>query len=167
MGYDLEQFSADCHAAIANDPGPAGREKVRACLERALQDEAFVAVHLGPDKNSPRNILYEDPDFGFCIVAHIYEGAKASNPHDHGASWAIYGQAVGTTEMTEWRQVSPPEGDKPGVVEPIKTYELRPGMAVVYNEGALHSPRREDSTRLIRIEGVNLDTITRDKYQAA
>lgn len=28
---------------------------------------------------------------------------------------------------------------------------------MLYNEGTLHSPRREDSTRLIRIEGQNMD----------
>jgi hypothetical protein len=43
---------------------------------------------------------------------------------------------------------------------------LKPGMAVVYNEGQLHSPRREGPTRLIRIEGMNMDRVKRLAYEA-
>ncbi|GAB4376303.1 MAG: hypothetical protein Kow00114_39970 [Kiloniellaceae bacterium] len=167
MSYTLEQLAADCHAAIAADPGPAGREEVRRHLERALKDPAFVEAHLGDHNTAPRSLLYEDPEFRFCIMAHVYEGAKAAPPHDHADTWAIYGQARGTTEMTEWRKLAAPKGDKPGVVAPEKVYELKPGMAVVYNEGVLHSPRREGPTRLIRIEGHNLDGVQRDLYEPA
>jgi hypothetical protein len=44
---------------------------------------------------------------------------------------------------------------------------LKRGDAHVYNEGDLHSPRREDTTRLIRVEGRNLLGIKRDKYEVA
>jgi len=165
MTYTLEQLAADCHAAIAADPGPAGREEVRKHLERALKDPAFVAAHLGPDNTTPRKALYEDPEFRFCIMAHVYEGAKEAPPHDHADTWAIYGQGKGVTEMTEWRKVTSPQGDTPGTVAVEKVYELKPGMAVVYNEGVLHSPRREGPTRLIRIEGRNLDGVKRDVYE--
>jgi len=167
MSYTLDQLAADCHDAIAADPGPNGREVVRQHLERALKDTDFVTAHLGPDNDTPRKKLYEDPDFGFCIMAHVYNDAKGGAPHDHAGTWAIYGQAVGTTEMTEWRKVLEPEGEKPGEVLPLKTYELRPGMAVVYNEEALHSPQRSGPTRLIRIEGRNLDHVVRDSYVPA
>ena len=29
MSYNLEQFIADCRATLKQDPGPAGREKIR------------------------------------------------------------------------------------------------------------------------------------------
>jgi hypothetical protein len=38
-------------------------------------------------------------------------------------------------------------------------------MAHVYNEGDLHSPRREGPTRLIRIEGTNMDKVKRLAYE--
>lgn len=167
MSYTLDQLAADCHAAAAADRGPDGREVMRRHLEQALRDEAFVAAYLGDDNTTPRKKLYEDPDFGFCIFAHVYEGAKGGEPHDHAGSWAIYGQAKGITEMTEWRKLKAPEGERPGVVEAVKRYDLRPGMAVVYNEDAVHSPQRRGPTRLIRIEGRNLDGVTRDRYVAA
>jgi hypothetical protein len=34
----------------------------------------------------------EDPELGFCILGHVYHGAKDSNPHDDGPSWAVHVQ---------------------------------------------------------------------------
>ena len=167
MSYTLEQFAADCRAALLKDPGPAGRELVRQYTEKACADPAFVAKHLGPDVEAERSILYQDPDLHFCILGHVYKGAKNSSPHDHGPSWAIYGQAVGVTEMTDWRLVAKPANGEPGKVAKVRTYLLTPGMAHAYGEGVLHSPRREAETRLIRIEGIDLAQIKRDKYEVA
>ena len=69
--------------------------------------------------------------------------------------------------MTEWRKLKAPEGDEPGLVEAVRVYNLEPGMAACYNEGDLHSPRRENTTRLVRIEGINLEGVGRDRYLPA
>ena len=81
---------------------------MRQYTETACSDPDFVAKHLGPDNNDDRKILYEDPDLRFCILAHVYKGQKNSNPHDHGPSWAVYGQVAGVTEMTDWRLLAKP-----------------------------------------------------------
>jgi predicted metal-dependent enzyme (double-stranded beta helix superfamily) len=167
MAYTLEQFAKDCRAALLKDPGPAGRELARQYTEKACSDPAFVAQYLGPDAQDDRKVLYEDPDLRFCILAHVYRGQKNSAPHDHGPSWAVYGQAFGVTEMSEWRLLKKPENGAPGKVEKVRTYELTPGVAYLYNEGDLHSPRRESDTRLIRIEGQDLTKIKRDKFEVA
>jgi hypothetical protein len=39
-------------------------------------------------------------------------------------------------------------------------------MARLYNEGDLHSPRREGPTRLIRVEGMNMDKVRRLSYES-
>ena len=114
MAYTLEQLSADCHAAMAEDSGVAGREKIRQYVSKACLDDDFRATYLGPDNTTERQVLYEDPDYGFCILAHVYIGAKASQPHDHAGHWAIYSQADGETEMTEWKCIEAPSGDTPG-----------------------------------------------------
>ena len=167
MGYTIEQFADDCRRALERDPGPAGRDEVRRHVSRACLDPGFVETHLGPDNDSPRKVLHEDRDHGFCILAHVHHGANESVPHDHGPSWAIYGQAVGVTEMIEWRVVSPATGDERGRVEPTRVYSMQPGDVEVYQEGELHSPRREGETRLIRIEGKNLDGVPRNYYEKA
>ena len=167
MGYTPEQFSADCRAALLKDPGPAGRELVRQYTANASSDPDFVATYLGPDTDSERKILYEDPELQFCILAHVYRGAKNSPPHDHGPSWAVYSQVAGVTEMTDWRLVQKPADSQPGKVEKVRTYKLTPGTAHLYNEGDLHSPRRDGDTRLIRIEGTDLTKVKRDKFEIA
>jgi predicted metal-dependent enzyme (double-stranded beta helix superfamily) len=166
MPQTLNQFAAKCHDILKAEPGPAGREKVCAALREALKDDAFVQQHLN-DTTPEREMLYEDPELGFCILAHHYQGPKVSPPHDHGPSWAIYGQAQGETEMSDYELLEPASEDKPGKVRKIRTYKLTPGVAHVYNEGDLHSPTRTSSTRLIRIEGVNMEKVRRLKYQAA
>ena len=167
MAYTIAQFASDCRAALLKNPGPAGRELVRQYTEKACADPDFVATHLGPSENAERKVLYEDPDLHFCILAHVYKGAKNSAPHDHGPSWAIYGQAAGITEMTDWRLLEKPKDGQPGKVAKVRTYAMTPGMAHVYDEGALHSPRRDGDTRLIRIEGIDLTKIKRDKFEIA
>ena len=167
MAYTLNQFAADCRAALLKDAGRAGRERVRRFTEKACADRDFVARHLGPNVDAERTILYQDPDLHFCILGHVYKGAKTSAPHDHGPSWAIYGQAAGETEMTDWRLVEKPTDGKPGKVAKVRTYKMTPGMAHLYGEGDLHSPRREAETRLIRIEGIDLSKVKRDKFESA
>jgi hypothetical protein len=165
MGCTLERFSRECQRILAENPGVEGRKKVCALVQDVLKDEDFVATHLHDDVPE-RKILYEDPELGFCILGHVNHGAKESKPHDHGPTWAIYGQARGKTIMSDWAMLEPASEDKPGKVRLVKEYTLTPGDAHLYNEGDLHSPRRESSTRLIRIEGRNVDKIRRLAYEA-
>jgi predicted metal-dependent enzyme (double-stranded beta helix superfamily) len=165
MTATLEGFAKQCHELLKAEPGPAGRDKVRALLEKVLKDQAFVAKNLD-DSTPERKILYEDPELKFCILAHHYQGAKESPPHDHGPSWAIYGQARGETQMSDYQLLEPAAPGKAGKVKKLRTYSLTPGIAHVYNEGDLHSPARSGPTRLIRIEGVNMEKVKRLKFEA-
>jgi predicted metal-dependent enzyme (double-stranded beta helix superfamily) len=165
MPYTIEQFSKRCHEILKAENNPAGRSKVCALLQDALKDDSFVETYLN-DATPERKILYEDPELGFCILAHHYQGPKVSPPHDHGPSWAIYGQARGETQMSDFELLEPASPEKPGKVRKTRTYKLTPGVAHVYNEGDLHSPTRTDSTRLIRIEGTNMEKVQRLKFEA-
>lgn len=163
MTHTLDEFAAACHRILAADAGPSGRQQVCALVRELLEDDAFVAAHL-PDGAPERKILYEDAELGFCILAHVYEGARESAPHDHGPSWAIYGQARGETLMNDWEVVELPRAGRPGRVRHVRAYRLTPGMAHVYNEGEVHSPRRDGPTRLIRVEGQNMDKVGRGSF---
>lgn len=164
MALMLADFAARCRDILARDGGPAGRTEVAALLREALRDEAFVASQFGPEAPE-RRIVYEDPQLGFCILAHAYQGAKESPPHDHASSWAIYGQAQGETAMSDWELVAPATAEQPGRVRKLREYVLRPGDAHVYNEGELHAPSRAGPTRLIRLEGMNLQNVPRAKFR--
>jgi len=166
MAHTLQTFAAQCRKILLAENNPQGRSKVCAALQEALKDEGFVAKNI-PASTPERQILYEDPDLGFCILAHNYQGAKQSAPHDHGPSWAIYGQARGVTVMSDWQLLEPASAEKPGKVKKVREYKLTPGVAHVYNEGDLHSPSRAGPTRLIRLEGTNMEKVKRLKYEPA
>lgn len=168
MAYTLTQLAADIRETLKADASPAGKQKVCELVSRSLTDKAFIATHLkerAPGAN-PREVLYEDPELGFCICGHVYNGPAIGSPHDHGSSWAIYGQATGTTEMTDWKIVKKGAGTEPSLVEPVKTYTMKPGDAHYYDVGAVHSPKREAPVKLIRVEGKNLDHVKRSNIKA-
>ena len=161
MAYTLDQFVSDCRSILNRDPGPPGREQVRMNLERLLSDSDFVAKHCGDDAPKGLHVLYEDKDLGFQVLAHINEKARVSPPHDHGASWAIYGQAYKHTDMIEWEREDNGGDPKHAKLKPVKKYRLTPGNAGIYQDGRIHSIDYPDDSRFVRVTGTNLDRIDR------
>ena len=161
MPYDLNQFVADCRSALKNDPGPRGREKVRLLLEQLLREREFIEAYCASSAPGGLQVLYEDPDLGFQILAHLNEKGRVSPPHDHGDSWAIYGQAVSFTDMTEWERVDDGTDPAKAQLKPQRTYRLDPGHAGIFQNGAIHSIDYPDKSRFVRVTGANLDKIAR------
>jgi hypothetical protein len=168
VSYTLDQLAADIRATLKNDPGRGGKLAVGRHVERALTDPTFIKTNLKDRApgGDPRAVLYEDPELGFCICGHVYDGPAIGKPHDHGESWAIDGQATETTDMTDWKIVDMGEGDAPSLVEPVRTYTMKPGDQHLYDVHDVHSPRRDGPCRLIRIEGKNLDKVKRSRIKA-
>ena len=165
MSQTLTSFAARLRETLQAQDNSAGRATAAALLSEALHDRAFVESLF--DADSPeRKLVYEDPQLGFCILAHRYTDARSSPPHDHGPSWAIYGQADGATVMTDWVLVDPASTTQPRKVRKVREYTLTPGLAHVYNEGDVHAPSRAGPTRLVRIEGTNLERVARGRYEA-
>jgi hypothetical protein len=165
MSDTLARIAAECHRILATDPGLDGRRQVAALVEELCRDAEFVAEYLG-DRASARDILYEDPELGFCILAHVDRTSRQSQPHDHGSTWAIYGQVAGETIMTDWAVVDPPRGKAPGKVRRVREYALKPGSVHLYNEGDVHAPLRVGVTRLLRVEGRNIKDLECDTFEA-
>lgn len=165
MPYTLENLAADIKSALKADPSPAGKAEVCKAVSRALLDKDFVATNLKSRAagQPAREVLYEDPELGFCICGHVHDGPAASPPHDHGSSWAIYGQAEGETRMSEWKIVE--KGD-PILVEEVRAHIMKPGEAYFYDIGDVHAVDRTAPVKLIRIEGANLDHVQRSNIKA-
>jgi predicted metal-dependent enzyme (double-stranded beta helix superfamily) len=165
MSYDLDQFVSDCRAILKRDGGPKGREEVRLRLERLLSNRDFVEEYCGEQVPRGLKVLYEDPELGFQVLAHINDKARVSPPHDHGASWAIYGQATHYTDMIEWERGD--DGSGQAKLKPVKKYRLLPGHAGIYQDGTIHSIDYPDSARFVRVTGTNLDKIARVRFDLA
>lgn len=166
--YTVDTLAAGIREILRVDGGRSGKEKICQLVSAALKDPEFVATHLTdrPAGADPREVLYEDEEFGFCLCGHVYAGEAIGQPHDHGSSWAIYGQATGETRMTDWKIVEPGAGEEPALVDPVQTYTMGPGDVHFYDVGAVHSPHREQPVKLLRVEGKNLDTVRRSNIRA-
>src|SRR6476646_11796220 len=149
MPSELDQFIADCRASLTHDPGPKGREEVRVNLERLLSNADFVHEYCGDDVPRGLKLLYEDKALGFQVLAHINDKARVSPPHDHGASWAIYGQATLYTDMIEWERED--DGPDQAKLKPVKKYRLLPGHAGIYQTGTTHSIDYPDGPAFTRV----------------
>ena len=164
MVYTLKNFIADCRAALSDNSDSRGRELVRTSLCKLLIEDTFVNDNCGPNLEAGTSLLYQDEDLGFQIVAHIMGDAYEGGPHDHGASWAIYGQAVRYTDMTEWTRID--DGSKNGFakIEKAKVYRLQPGDAGVFDDHKIHSISYPSGARFLRVTGVDLSTIKRSRF---
>ena len=168
MPYTLNELADDIKEIVQNNKMPNGSDQICYFVSKALMDQNFVLQNL-PDRQEgspPREVLYEDDYTGFCICGHVYSTEAIGFPHDHGSSWAVYGQASGETEMTDW-QVTKDQPDEDVIyVKPNKTYTMKTGDVHFYGVGDVHSPLRKEPVRLLRIEGINLDHIQRSNIKA-
>ena len=162
--YTLEQFCADCRRALKEDAGPGGHEEIRRSLETLLADDDFLAAQCGPDTEAGIRTVYRDAEVGFNVLVHVYQSGKTSPPHDHGASWAIYGQAAEYTDMTRWKRLD--DGSKEGhaELERGETFRLEPGMAGTFEVGDIHSIHFPDGARFVRVTGTDLNTIPTRRF---
>ena len=164
MTYTLEQFCADGNAAMREDAGAAGRDEIRANLEKLLANEDFIAEHLAGQSHG-KTRLYHDAEFDFYVMAHGTDAVnRKGKPHDHGASWAVYGQATGITDMTVWTRTD--DGGRAGEaeLEVDRTFPLEPGKAALFDTGIIHSTAHPKPARWVRVTGTDLDTIERYAY---
>lgn len=166
MSYGKEDFIRDCQAAIDPKTRAADLESVRQALEKLLANKAFVEEHCGPKAEFGIKELYRDPERDFMLLAHVYPKGRTSPPHDHGASWAVYGQAVAWTDMTEYERVD--DGKQPGHadIKVSRQYRLEPGKAGVFGPHKIHQINFPDGARFIRVTGTDLTTIETLAYDA-
>jgi predicted metal-dependent enzyme (double-stranded beta helix superfamily) len=167
MTYTLDAFVEDTQAALKSTAGPAGREKVRVLLEKLLANKSFVDEAVGPNAPTGTRKLYEDEEQGFVVLAHCNPKPHKSPPHDHGSSWAVYGQAVKYTDMSEYKRLDPGRGAGEARLEKVKSYRLEPGHAGVYDVGAIHAIDYPDGSRFVRVTGRDLDYVQRLKFDMA
>ena len=167
MTYTLDSFVKDAQTALKASNGPASREQVRLLLEKLLANKQFVDEAVGPSAPMGTRKLYEDKNLGFVVLAHCNAKAHKSPPHDHGSSWAVYGQAVNHTDMSEFRRLDSGTGAGEAKLEQVRSYRLEPGHAGVYDVGAIHAIDYPEGSRFVRVTGRDLDHVKRLKYDMA
>ena len=127
----------------------------------------FVAAECGPNAEPGIRTLYRDKETGYNVLVHVYEGGKKGPPHDHGRSWAVYGQAAEWTDMTLWKRKD--DGAKVGFadLDEAETFRLSPGKAGTFEIGDIHSIHFPDGARFVRVTGTDLDAIPTNRFNLA
>ncbi len=164
MAYTLDQFCKDAHDTLKANPLDAALPQVAAKLSQLLKNPEFVAATFNHDIPPGKRELYHDPELDFYVLAHVQEGGKTGKPHSHGTSWAIYGNAMNATEMTEWRRVNPPN-EEHMVLEASSKYALHPGDTRAYGPGVLHSTKHPEKAWVVRVTGTDLDKLPRYHFR--
>merc|ERR1711972_242639 len=119
--------------------------------KKALACKDFLSTNIDtlPADGMNHTLHGPDEEAGFSIRAFSYAKDKAVGiPHDHGGTWAIYGEAVGVTKMEDWKVVEPATKDEsgktiPGKIECVRRYEVKPGEAYLYDVGDVHATSGE------------------------
>lgn len=164
MAYGLEEFCSDAHDALVADSGHDGREKLRQHLETLLANPEFVAEHLAPSAPG-KHRLHHDPETGIYVYVHGSDDHdRVGKPHDHGTSWAIYGQATGATNMTVWRRLDDGESESHAELEVAQTFTLSPGVVALFDPGVIHSTAHPKPARWVRVTGTDLNNVRRFSY---
>lgn len=160
MAYTLSQFCKDANAILKSHPQAEALPKVADRLAELLANPQFVAETFNEGTPAGKRELFHDPELDFHVLAHVQEGGKTGKPHSHGTSWAVYGNAMNLTEMTEYRRVNP-ETEENVVLAPSSKYALRPGQTRAYGPGVIHSTAHPQKAWVIRVTGTDLDKLPR------
>ena len=165
MTAHLDRFCAE-FSRILKAKGQAGLPEIAEKLRPLLTDQEFVRATWSDAAPPGKRILFHDPDTDAYVLAHVQEAGKGGHPHSHGASWAIYGNAKGFTDMTEWRRVNP-DTEEAAVLQASGQYRRGPGNTHAYPPGVIHSTAHPEKAWVIRVTGTDLDAIPRYHFRAA
>lgn len=165
MAYTLDSFCADCRSILKSGrPLADALPAISGNLSRLLANEQFIAATFKPEDDFSKKELFHCPETDFYVLAHVHQGPKEGPPHSHGASWAVYGTAMGVTGMKEWRRVSP-EGEDAAVLELKSHYDLTVGKTGSYGPHAIHSTIHPAKAWVIRVTGTDLDQLPRYRFK--
>jgi predicted metal-dependent enzyme (double-stranded beta helix superfamily) len=127
--FDLEQFAADCRAALKTD---SSHKSVREVVARAVADPTAVLKGLGEPKRAEVQKLYHAPDL--TILNVIWGPMMTVMPHNHNM-WAVIGIYSGREDNVFWRRV--PDGN--GRVEAAGARALCVRDAEALGHNIIHS----------------------------
>ena len=157
MPYTLEAFYADARTILKADTSPAGVERVRKKMESLIREEDFVRTHFHDGVAYGPRRLFVDPELGFEVLGYRAGKARHSPAHDHGDSWALYGQVRDYTEMTEYNRLDDGSDADHAQIKINSQYKLEAGQVGTYWGSQLHSTYTPVDCCYLRVTGTDLE----------
>lgn len=113
---------------------------------------------------------YGHPGPGFCLMTSLpgpEEESAGRWPHDHGASYVVYGVYKGAIEQAKYRWTFPKEGSwtSPELKE-SERFVQREGDVAFFLPGEIHKTTRVGDAPpiVVRLEAQRLDRVLRHAY---
>jgi predicted metal-dependent enzyme (double-stranded beta helix superfamily) len=127
--FELEQFTADCRAALAADKS---HKHVHDVVARAVGDPASVLRALGEPKCAGLHKLYRSHDL--TVLNVVWAPMMTIMPHNH-SMWAVIGIYTGREDNIFWRRLP----GSPGRVEAAGAKALCERDAASLGHDIIHS----------------------------
>jgi len=167
-----EKFIVQMRAMFSDTPElPVRWEKARRLLAEMLSDPE-VRQHaqtwpdspalLGLEGKHGNLLLYEDPDWGFCVNALIKKPQAKTTIHDHGVSWTLYGVIEGGEDVARFERVdggAPGDLPKSATVRETQSIPVGPGYIDLIKPWEIHAEyNRPERTAAIIIRSQKCGT---------
>jgi predicted metal-dependent enzyme (double-stranded beta helix superfamily) len=167
-----EKFITQMRDMFAVTPDLSVRwERARHLLAEMLGD-AEIRKHaqtwpdspaiLGLEGKHGNLLLYEDPDWGFCVNALIKKPTAKTTIHDHGVSWTLYGVVEGGEDVARFERIdggTPGDLPKSAVVRETESIPVQPGYIDLIKPWEIHAEyNRPERTAAIIIRSQKCGT---------
>ncbi len=129
--FDLDQFVADCRAAVVDD---ASHKLVREVVARAVADPTGVLKGVGEPRIGGIDTLYHGTDL--TILNVVWGPSMTVVPHEH-RMWAVIGVYTGAEDNMFWRRIADDKGRSR--VEAAGARSLRVGDTEPLGHDIVHS----------------------------
>jgi len=170
--YTLDEFVKDLQQSFASHADLVGRANaVAETLQHLLKVGGWVQELL--DKGGYDALpggVYTDTEYGhpapgFHITCGAQTPGQSNAPHDHGASWVVYGTYEGAIEQTRWGW-----DYSTGLLQPKlvakESFVQNPGEVAYFLPGEIHDTKNVADGRsvVVRVEAQKVSTLWRHRY---
>jgi len=128
--FEIDQFTADCLAALRED---ASHKGVREVVARAVSEPGDVMRALGEPEKGGINVLHQSDEL--TVLNLVWSPMMTLMPHNHNM-WAVIGLYTGREDNIFWRRV---KDDPNGRVEAAGAKAVQVKDAEVLGPDIIHS----------------------------
>jgi predicted metal-dependent enzyme (double-stranded beta helix superfamily) len=155
--FDLDQFIADCTAAVRAD---RSHRLVREVVAHTVSDPTAVISGLGEPRRAEVQKLYNSPEL--TILNVVWGPLMTIMPHNH-LMWAVIGVYTGREDNIFWRQL--PEEDS-GQIEAAGAKSLGERDAEPLGRDIIHSVTNPLArlTGAIHVYGGDFFSVSRSEW---
>jgi hypothetical protein len=134
---------------------------------KGSSDGGFGLVDLHQDDR------YGHPGPGFLVMCaqlpprpRAQKSLTRGTPHDHGASWVVYGVCRGAIEQTKFRWVATDGQWLSPELRESERFVQREGDVAFFLPGEIHKTAAvsDGPAVVVRVEGRAMDRVTRHRY---